>query len=96
MPENLREIFSEITAKKDIYDYMKLHLCYYLIGYENFTKGKQLLIIVLILILDYLKEIFNNKKELLKQSDVKTIDVIKYDELSVMNLYDKFMTLDGL
>ena len=55
-----------------------------------------MLIIILILLLDYLKEIFNNKKTLLKQSDVKTIDVIKYDELSVKNLYDKFMTLDGL
>ena len=75
---------------------MKHHLGYYLISYENFTKGKQLLIIILILLLDYLKEIFNNKKELLKQSDVKTIDVIKYDELSVKNLYDRFMTLDGL
>ena len=96
MPQNLGDIFSDISAKKDIYDYLKHHLGYYLISYESFTKGKLLLINILILLLDYLKEIFNNKKTLLKQSEIKTIDVIKYDELSVKNLYDKFLSLDGL
>ena len=31
-----------------------------------------------------------------KDRELLEIDVIKYDELSVKNLYDKFMTLDGL
>ena len=66
MPQNLSDVFSDISAKKDIYDYMKHHLSYYLISYENFTKGKLSLIIILKLLLDYLKEIFNNKKTLLK------------------------------
>ena len=39
--------------------------------------------------------IFKGKKKLLKLNEVKFVHVIKYDELSVKNLYDKFMTLEG-
>ena len=45
---------------------------------------------------DYAKEIFRGKKKLLKRKDVQFIKVVKYDELSVKGLYDKFMTLDGM
>jgi len=33
---------------------------------------------------------------LLKLVDVKQVDVKKYDELSVKNLYDDFMKLEGV
>ena len=45
---------------------------------------------------DFAKEIFTGKKKLLKLSDVKFIQVTRYDELSVKGLYDKFMTLEGM
>ena len=37
---------------------------------------------------DYAKEIFSEQKFLIKKKNVMFIDVIKYDELSVKNLYD--------
>ena len=37
---------------------------------------------------DYAKEIFSEQKQLIKKKNVLFIDVLKYDELSVKNLYD--------
>ena len=45
---------------------------------------------------DYAKEIFSDKKKLIKKKDIKIVEVPKFDELSVKNLYHKFMTLDGM
>ena len=45
---------------------------------------------------DFAKEVFQGKKKLLKLSEVKLIQMTKYDELSVKNLYDKFLTLEGM
>ena len=45
---------------------------------------------------DFAKEVFSGKRKLLKLKDVKFINVIKYDELSVKGLYDKFQTLEGM
>ena len=42
------------------------------------------------------KEIFAEKKYLIKKKNVLYIDVPKYDELSVKNLYDKLVALDGM
>ena len=42
---------------------------------------------------DYAKEIFAEEKILIKKKNVHYIDVPKYDELSVKNLYDKFISL---
>lgn len=39
---------------------------------------------------DYLKELFLEQKSLLKLSDVRSIKVPKFDELSVKNLFDRF------
>ena len=52
-------------------------------SYEMFTK-------------DFAKEVFSGQKQLLKLKEVKFVKVSKYDELSVKNLYEKFMTLDGM
>ena len=51
--------------------------------YEMLTKGT-------------MKSIFANEKKLLKLHDVKFIQAPKYDEISVKNLYDKFIKLDGM
>lgn len=45
---------------------------------------------------DFAKEIFCGNKKLLKLKDVKFVNIIRYDELSVKGLYGKFMTLDGM
>lgn len=45
---------------------------------------------------DYAKEIFSEQKQLIKKKNVMFIDVIKYDELSVKNLYNKLMALDNM
>jgi len=45
---------------------------------------------------DFAKEVFSGRKKLVKLREVKFISVTKYDELSVKNLYDDFMTLVGL
>ena len=45
---------------------------------------------------DYAKDIFAEKKELIKKVNVHFIDVPKYDELSVKNLYDKLIVLDKM
>ena len=55
---------------------------YYMPPKEMFTK-------------DFAKEIFQGKKKLLKESEKKGVKITKYDELSVKNLYEKFMTLPG-
>ena len=52
-------------------------------SYEMFTK-------------DFAKEVFSGKKKLLKLDEVKLVSVIKYDELSVKNLYHNFQTLEGM
>ena len=56
---------------------------YYVCPYTMFTK-------------DYAKDIFAEKKALLKKKDVLFIDVPKFDELSVKNLYGELMALEGL
>ena len=45
---------------------------------------------------DYAKEIFSDEKKLLKKKFVNYVEVPKYDELSVKNLYNKFMTLEHM
>ena len=45
---------------------------------------------------DFEKEIFAGKKKLLKLQEVKFVNIIRYDELSVKSLYDKFLSLDGM
>ena len=45
---------------------------------------------------DYAKEVFRGTKGLLKLKEVKFVSVTKFDELSVKNLYDKFLTLEGV
>ena len=41
----------------------------------------------------FLKEIFEGKKKLMKLKDINHIQVPKYDEISVKNLYQKFLKL---
>ena len=45
---------------------------------------------------DFAKEVFQGKKRLLKRRDVLEVEVTRFDELSVKNLYDKFLELDGM
>ena len=45
---------------------------------------------------DFLKEIFKGEKSLLKKSHIMFIETPKYDEISVRNLYDKLIKLDGM
>ena len=45
---------------------------------------------------DYAKDIFADKKELIKKKNVMYIDVPKFDELSVKGLYDKLLSLPGM
>ena len=45
---------------------------------------------------DFAKEVFSGRKRLLKMNEVKFVNVTKYEELSVKNLFDKFLTLDGM
>ena len=42
------------------------------------------------------KEIFAEKKQLIRKKHVMIIDVPKYDELSVKNLYKKLLALDNM
>ena len=51
--------------------------------YEMFTK-------------EFAKQVFCGNKKLLKLREVKFIAVTKYDELSVKNLYDDFISLEGM
>ena len=45
---------------------------------------------------DYAKDIFAEKKILMKKKNVLYINVPKFDELSVKNLYDKLIKLDNM
>ena len=45
---------------------------------------------------DYAKDIFAEKKQIRKKKDVLFIDVPKFDELSVKNLYGALMALEGM
>ena len=45
---------------------------------------------------DWLKSIFKEEKKLFKISEIKHIQVPKYDELSIKNLYGKFMKLPNV
>ena len=95
MPVLGEEIFQQLSSKSDLYNHMGNHLQvsilnflltrfqYYMPTYEIFTK-------------DLAKEIFAGNKKLLKMRDVKFINVVKYDELSVKNLYSKLLSLDGM
>ena len=52
-------------------------------NYEMFTK-------------DFAKEVFAGRKRLLRMNEVKFVNVTRYEELSVKNLYDKFLSLEGM
>ena len=45
---------------------------------------------------DFAKEVFSGRKRLLKMREIKFINVTKYEELSVKNLYDNFLSLEGM
>ena len=45
---------------------------------------------------DFAKALLQGQKKLIKRREAKFIKVTKYDELSVKNLYDDFMSLDGM
>ena len=45
---------------------------------------------------DYAKDIFGEKKLLIRKKHLMQIDVPKYDELSVKNLYSKLLALDNM
>jgi hypothetical protein len=45
---------------------------------------------------DTLKAIFAGKKSVFKLNEIRYISVSKYDELSVKNLYDDLIALDGM
>ena len=45
---------------------------------------------------DYAKEIFAEKKLLIRKKHVMMIVVPRYDELSVKNLYEKLLALDNM
>ena len=45
---------------------------------------------------DYAKEIFSERKELMKKKEVLYIEVPKYDELSVKSMYKKLLALPGM
>ena len=40
---------------------------------------------------DYAKDIFSEKKQLIKKKNVMQIEVPKFDELSVKRLYDELL-----
>ena len=45
---------------------------------------------------DYAKDIFAEKKQLIKKKDVLYIEVPKFDELSVKRLYDQLLSLESM
>ena len=45
---------------------------------------------------DFAKLVFSGKKKLLLVRNTTFVQVIKYDELSVKNLYDDFLSLKGM
>ena len=45
---------------------------------------------------DYAKDIFSEKKLLIKKKNVLFVEVPKFDELSVKNLYEKLLALDNM
>ena len=95
MPSSTTDAFAAMSSKKDLFDHLSLNLQvsisnfisnimqYYTPSYEMFTK-------------DFAKEVFSGRKKLLKLKDVKFIQVKKYEELSVKNLYDRFLGLSGM
>ena len=44
----------------------------------------------------FLKDVFEGKKKLMKLKEVKHIQFPKYDEISVKNLYGKFLKLEDI
>ena len=40
---------------------------------------------------DFIKEIFKGDKHLIKRRDIQWVEVPKYDEISVISLYDKLI-----
>lgn len=45
---------------------------------------------------DLLKDIFAGRKKLIKSKDMRYISTPRYDEISVKNLYDKLLRLEGM
>ena len=45
---------------------------------------------------DFAKLVLMGKKKLLKRADVNFVEVARFDELSVKNLYDKLIKLEGM
>ena len=45
---------------------------------------------------EFVKGMMAGNKKLMKRAEVRFVTVTKYDELSVKNLYHKFIVLDGM
>ena len=45
---------------------------------------------------DWLKQILKGEKKFMKMSELRAVNVVKYDELSVKKLYDELLELEGM
>ena len=71
------ELIWKLKSKQDYYVYLDKHLQYYVPPFKQVNK-------------DFLKSVFAEEKRLLKKQAVKYIQVPKYDELSVKQLWSSF------
>ncbi len=80
MPSDLRHY---IKSKKDIYTILSFEGQYYLPPYDECS-------------MEFIREALAGKKKLLKNSQVVLVEVPRYKEFKVMNLYDSALKDDQL
>ena len=86
-----------MSSKADLYKHLDQHLQ---VSLSNPTPNLLVLYMPIcpytMFTKDYAKEIFSDKKQLIKKKNVLFIEVPKFDELSVKNLYDELLALDNM
>ena len=81
MPVN--DLMGSFSSKSSFYSYLKEQLQYYMPPYTMITAP-------------FLKQVLKGEKQLLKIADVINCNPPKYDEISVVKLYDDCLKLPGM
>ena len=81
MPVN--DLMGSFSSKSSFYSYLKEQLQYFMPPYTMITAP-------------FLKQVLKGEKQLLKIADVINCNPPKYDEISVVKLYDECLKLPGM
>ena len=86
-----RDLIARFRSKKDIYEYLSQHSNYSTISITC-SLGQYYLPPIKKITKDFLKDVFAGRKHLVPRAQLRSIEVPRYNELSVVHLIKETMT----